>query len=197
MANTRTAFSSRKSVVDALVAARRSWLTLEVARAPAMDEDDFGDFVASPAPDEPASFAAFDAFPPDTAPSAAVTEAFPPRTQENEAAWDQPAAQTMGEAERDDDDFADYEEVPAPLSNPVFPPPPPPSPPHPLRRPMTTSAISTRRPPRRRRRRPSSSERPGNVPRSETTSSPSAAPRRFSRRSTPCWRARSPKRDRP
>ena len=91
-----------------------------------MDEDDFGDFVASPAPDEPASFAAFDAFPPDTAPSAAVTEAFPPRTQENEAAWDQPAAQTMGEAERDDDDFADYEEVPAPLSNPVFPPAPAP-----------------------------------------------------------------------
>ena len=53
-----------------------------------MDDDDFGDFTASPAPEEPASFAAFDAFPPDNAPSASVTEASPPRTQENEAASD-------------------------------------------------------------------------------------------------------------
>ena len=94
-----------------------------------MDDDDFGDFAASPAPEEPASFAAFDAFPPDTAPSAAVTEAFPtPRKAENEAAWDQHAAQTISDAERDDDDFGDFGDVPAPLSTPVLPPAPAPVP---------------------------------------------------------------------
>lgn len=93
-----------------------------------MDDDDFGDFTASPAPEEPASFAAFDAFPPDNAPSASVTEASPPRTQENEAASDEPAAQTIFEAERDDDDFGDYGEVPAPLSIPSPPPAPAPVP---------------------------------------------------------------------
>ena len=118
--------SSRKSVVDALVAARRSWLTLKGARAPTMDDDDFGDFAASPAPEQPACFAAFDAFSPDTAPSAAVIEAFPPRTQENQAARDQPAAQTMDEAVVDEDDFGDYGEVLVPLSDPVLPPAPAP-----------------------------------------------------------------------
>ena len=93
-----------------------------------MDDDDFGDFAASPAPEEPASFAAFDAFPPDTAPSAAVTEAFPTPTQENEAAWDQTAARTISYAEREDDDFGDFGEVPAPLSTPVLPPAPAPVP---------------------------------------------------------------------
>ncbi len=93
-----------------------------------MDDDDFGDFTASPAPEEPASFAAFDAFPPDNAPSASVTEASPPRTQENEAASDEPAARTIFEAERDDDDFGDYREMPAPLSIPSPPPAPAPVP---------------------------------------------------------------------
>ena len=93
-----------------------------------MDDDDFGDFTASPAPEEPASFAAFDAFPPDNAPSASVTEASPPRTQENEAASDEPAAQTIFEAERDDDDFGDYREMPAHLRIPSPPPAPAPVP---------------------------------------------------------------------
>ena len=96
-----------------------------------MDDDDFGDFTASPAPEMTTDDATFLACPADPATIENVGSAdfrFPQPVRKDEDAMEPPAAPSPDQAEEDEDDFGDFGEAPLPVALPLVAPAPAPAP---------------------------------------------------------------------
>ena len=97
-----------------------------------MDDDDFGDFAASLAPEVATFDATFDTFPADPVTTiVADIGDFPQPIGKDEGDWNPPAA-LMPEAQEDEDNFCDFSEAPTHVAAPVLAPAPahaPPAPP--------------------------------------------------------------------
>ena len=94
-----------------------------------MDDDDFGDFTASPAPEMTTDDATFLACPADPATIENVGSAdfrFPQPVRKDEDAMEPPAAPSPDQAEEDEDDFGDFGEAPLPVALPLVAPAPAP-----------------------------------------------------------------------
>lgn len=96
-----------------------------------MDDDDFGDFTASPAPEMTTDDATFHACPADPATIENVGSAdfrFPQPVRKDEDAMEPPAAPSPDQAEEDEDDFGDFGEAPLPVALSLVAPAPAPAP---------------------------------------------------------------------